>query len=236
MSSKAITGGQGSGNHEHHDTPVNPRICGPDATDFIANYLMAVISMGSSLRAGIACRPGSAIDMKEGRYHTSECPKAEECKESVTMCGVCVSNQLPGNISFGAAVSLWAVPVGSYFSWTGESGEDRNAYAIGWTLRDHVERGFVDRGDIKDLKKRLCAMIRHYLLDFGVPKADKGKDGLEWHGCDPCTASAVSPKLREPYLNCSDALAGMPSGGIRLEEHLDPWLELMANKAGSQVR
>jgi hypothetical protein len=28
----------------------------------------------------------------------------------------------------------------------------------------------------------------------------------------------------------------MPSGGIRLEEHLDPWLELMANKAGSQVR
>lgn len=154
------------------------RICGPDVTDFVARqYAKIIDKMGSDgiLSGPVMVGYGSDIDLK-GRYNgdriSVESPRVSfgrcptNCGWTVTLCGKCISNQIPGNMGLGIYGQGLATAVGfvAYEVSMGDSDEDRAAYFWG----DFLKRAFDDlkpvsaaRGESAEILLRdiICAII-----------------------------------------------------------------------------
>lgn len=202
-------------------TPVvgeDEKICGTDVTDLLAELLSEVLSSSSWLAGGNMCRPGQEIDMKDSKYDT--CSK--NCGKTVTLCGWCVSEQVPGNIGFGAALGfVFATIVGRLVS--EESGEDRTSYSLGSGLLESVDRGTLDPSSAADIKKALCARLQFRLVPC---KKNDALDGIVTRACTICKDPAKRKRRPPAPQNCPDAIgAGMPSPYLPIDDgQVDPWL------------
>ena len=109
------------------------KLCGPDVTDFLLDALWDFKQQvealnqaaqsehgegASGFRSGVSAvkqklaldlaKPGGVVDLKPpGRgVVPGECLGCNNVPPGVTLCGLCVSNETPGNIAFGFAAEL----------------------------------------------------------------------------------------------------------------------------------
>lgn len=159
--------------------PTDPK-CGPDVTDWLVSQLMQLLIITSPGGRLLFVRGQGPIDVRsqtkglpnKPQAKTVDCPV--DCPESVTLCGECLHDQIPGNIGLGAAVDPWsALKLGAAvaaFKGETDSEEDKQSYDVGDTIRDET-RLMRDRnrysmwwniGDAKvaaAVKKSLCAAV-----------------------------------------------------------------------------
>jgi hypothetical protein len=120
---------------------AHEKVCGPDVTDFvIKQYQIIGFSPGGPKLLYVTPHV-STIDFKNIKpvidIRPVECPS--NCSESITFCGQCTHDQVPGNIGLGVAYSLEvALAIGEFAAWIGgskESEEDKKAYKFGQEVK-----------------------------------------------------------------------------------------------------
>ena len=129
------------------------KICGPDVTDYVVKELMNVYASGSPLsvrggaRIDLRSRPKKDMEAKPVAIIPNECPV--ECAESITLCGLCVSDQIPGNtalgVFFGAAVARVIGAAAAKLKGETDSDEDIASYDMGDSLRSVMMRNRIIR-------------------------------------------------------------------------------------------
>jgi hypothetical protein len=164
---------------------LNEERCGPDVTNWLADrfgdrWIWANDDV-SLLMGGdyFWAEPGGPMDIKEGRTPSmADCP-SEECKTTVTLCGKCLSSQVPGNMAFGFTFPEleWKLQYSNERNLRKykkpDSIEDRAAIASGhWVrvaLRQRARREYgltrkADRSRV--LKELICDQVEHF-VDVG---------------------------------------------------------------------
>lgn len=178
--------------------PFRKKVCGPDVTKFIVKSLMDMVMRKDPFTRGIMVTPliGS-LDLKTrpgkpGPAVATGCMVA--CPASVTICGHCLNDQVPGNIGLGAA-NINARTIGAVAA-AAEGGtdseEDIAAYEVGEDVHEAARgmRGMnAGHGRIslywkenefvvaKRLEDALCAAIANQV----------GAGKMHDQGCPPCS-------------------------------------------------
>lgn len=168
-------------------------ICGPDTTDWLVEALAGSYehtidpfhpsgSLGAM--AGV-WRDGGAHDLKEYRVRSYECPRGN-CYYAATLCGVCVEQDVPGNIVLGfiiGADAAGAIGRGLGAFGGAEDPHDIVAYGVGEDARSRG--GFMREGagghptaDRQLLKSQICEALNG-LVSGG------GGEGMTSQ-CKPC--------------------------------------------------
>lgn len=215
-----------------------PRVCGPDATDYVTRELIKVMN---SVADGdwddwTNVAEGSDIDLKgkelgqnaDGepdffpRAQMGECPT--RCGWAITLCGMCVSDQIPGNIGLGTFGKGLARVIGAV---TDDSGEDKTSYDIGDSLmkkfyytphplslivsgkpQDPDEAGYTygySEHDVRKVREALCKKLKQAALPKGECKPDRSDPGIEQVQCRPCTKVLKKAPKGPPIRNMMDA-------------------------------
>jgi len=200
----------------HGVVPNRPieRICGPDATDYVARQFAKIIKAVQErgiISGPTMVGPGADIDLK-GRPFTrydgekdehprvviGRCPT--NCGWAITLCGKCVSNQIPGNMGLGMYGRSLAETVGWVDNvFMAEKPEDRASYFWGAWINDtflefRLSPGYSNYSDIELLRALLCAAIS----TAAFPREGNGKfiPGLNFE-VFPCGECAESQPVKD---------------------------------------
>ena len=96
--------------------------CGPEVTD----WLIRQIINNGKLKPNEAGGAGTVLLLNEFKFKvqsggdwdfkasqtfkTQSCPELPTCKNTVTICGICLNYDVPGNINFGYVGIKWGIP------------------------------------------------------------------------------------------------------------------------------
>jgi|688.fasta_scaffold447841_2 hypothetical protein len=185
------------------------KTCGPDITAYVVEKLVEVVSGASG--SGTHCFPGGALDFKGASSGVEGCPK--DCQKSLTLCGTCVHEDVPGNICFGAAVGFSAAAglgmIDAFVGAGGESAEDQTSYMVGDRLTQTNQ---------VSLEEQLCYYIRILRNPVSCYEQPRWKYGFEDMPCTLCkTPRSGPPRLPKGSSNGNRLSLGPPDG-------TNPWL------------
>lgn len=180
--------------------PDDPIICGPDVTDYLVKQLMKMWLMTNPVSRGVLVTPHvGALDLKSrpGKPGPASVPGKcpIRCPGSVTICGKCLDDQIPGNIGLGAA-NVVARAIGAIDAWWdggSDSAEDLAAYDVGdathAAARAHrtmrAGRGSIrlswNEGAEAKIKEALCKEVEAQVKSGGFKEKKSGDKP-----CGPC--------------------------------------------------
>lgn len=199
---------------------VHEKLCGPDVTDYVVDTLMDMLRSTDPLYNAASVRGLGPIDLRsqvKGLPNrpvakTDKCPR--NCSESLSLCGKCISDQIPGNMALGfvfgrdaaGVIGAWAARVKGET----DSADDIRSYSVGADARAAVEddvqmhtvvHGWgwyvwssivvtLKEGARKKLSDSICRGVHEGIKD-GV-----FEDKKESQNCDPCPDGPWPPKKK----------------------------------------